>query len=1067
MIRFFAAHPTAANLILLGIIVLGLAALPELKRSTFPDLPLDTVEVRTLYKGAAAEDVEEVVCQRLEDALDGLTALDELRCEAREGLAVATVEMREGSPFEQFLADVRTEVEAIRTFPEDVEDPTVEPLGRTDYVAAIAVTGPENPADLKAYAEDLKDRLLRLPAISLIEITGFSDHQIRIEIPESRLRQYGLSLADIADQIQRQNIAHPTGSLETRDADILIRFDGDNRSVEDFRDLVVVAGASGGEVLLGDIARITDRFELDEQKVLFDGKRAALLEVTKNRAEDSLVVMEALQHFLDRERAQAPTGLTLAITRDISSVVRDRLSMLMENGVQGLALVFLAMWLFFGFRYSFWVTMGLPVSFLGTLFAMSVLGYSIDMMTMVGLLIAVGLLMDDAIVISENVAARRRAGDSAFAAAVNGTRQVAPGVIASFVTTICLFGSLVFLKGDLGAILRVMPVILILTLAVSLIEAFLILPNHLAHAMGASGTKPPGRVQRVFEAGFTGLRERVIGPLVDWAVTWRYLALGLILGLLLLCVSLIAGGVLKFMAFPDLDGDVIQARILLPQGTPLAQTQKVIDKVLVGLEQVNEDLTPEQPEQQPLVRHVLLQYATHSDAHETGPHLATLSVDLLSTEIRTHSADAINALWRDKVGRLPDVLSLTYTQAEIGPAGKAVELRLQGDDLMALHQASLELQAWLRRYVGLRDLFDDLRPGKPEMRVRLRPGASALGFNAQSIAAQIRAAYQGTIVEELQIGPEPYEIDVRIRAEDRDSLADLESLFVTNGQGQEAPLPTVAILEPGRGWARIHRVDGQRTVTLQADIDTRIANAAEIVADTQKRFIPGLLERYPGLRLDVQGQNAKAAKTGGSLGRNFLIGLIGIYLLLAYQFRSYVEPVAVMTAIPLALIGVVLGHLLMGYSLSMPSMMGLASLAGVVVNDSILLVSFIKQRRRDGESTLEAAPKAARQRFRAIMLTSITTALGVTPLLLEQSLQAQIMIPLAISLAFGLTTATLISLLLVPATYAILDDFGLVEAVGTKEKDEKERDGAGGGAGEGAALAAEAEPQPQPQPTLP
>ncbi|MCG8512282.1 MAG: efflux RND transporter permease subunit [Rhodospirillales bacterium] len=1025
MIRFFAAHRTAANLLVLAFMTLGLTAMPKVKRETLPDIAPREIEVRIVYPGATAEDVENAVCQRIEDAVEGVENRYETRCESREGLAIGTIEMIEGSDFDRFLNDIKTEVEAIDNFPDEAEVPIIKQLGMFDFVATIAMTGPMSVPHLKAYAEDMKDRLLLLDEISQVDISGFSEHQIRIEIPSTTLRQYGLSVSEIADVISGQSLDLPAGTVETQGADVLIRFDDERANPIDFENLIVVAGDTGSEVRLGDIATITNRFELDEDKVLFDGRRAAYLTVKKTKADDTLSVIDAVVDFLDRERQVAPPTMKFEITQNISSIVRDRLNMLMVNGFQGLVLVFLTMWLVFSFKFSFWVAAALPVSFLGAIFGMHMIGYSFDMLSMVGLLIAVGLLVDDAIVIAENIASHVARGKPYLQATVDGINEVKFGVIASFLTTVCVFGALAFMKGDIGAVLRVMPVVLILTLGVSLIEAFLVLPHHLAHAMKDVGKKEPPRFRRMLEDSIAWLRDRVIGRIVDVAIEWRYLSVGLILALLLTSVSMIAGGNLKFVAFPDLDGDSAQARILLPQGTPLSRTEAVVARLVNEMQKINQELTPGQPEGQPLVEHIGVQFNRNDDAFESGPHVATITADLLSAEIRSTKLDDLLNLWRERVGVLPDVLNVKYSGLEIGIAGLPIDIRLMGKDLNRLKAASMELQAWLNSYTGVLDLNDDLRPGKPEVRVRLREGAKALGLDARGIASQIRAAFHGKTADEIQVGPESIEIDVQLDSADQDSLADLEYFYVTTRSGSRVPLSAAATLNYGRGYARIHRIDGRRTVTIQGDVDTLITNSKEIITETKNRFLPEFQQRFPDVTISFEGQEKETAKTGASIRDGAIIGLIGIYILLGFLFRSYIEPFIVIAAVPLTLVGVVWGHLAMGINLAMPSMMGFASLAGVIVNNSILLMEFIRIGRRDGMSAADAARFASRRRFRSILLTSATTIMGLLPLLLEKSLQAQILIPLVTSLAFGLFAGTVLVLFAVPALYTIFDDFGL------------------------------------------
>jgi len=1029
MIAWFARHQTAANLLMAAIMILGLVSLSGLQRETFPEIENEQVQISVVYKGATAEEVEDAVCRRIEDALETITDLDEMRCDAREGIGTATAVKLEGADMVRFLDDVKSEVDAIDDFPDQTEQPVIEELGRTDAVISVAVTGPEDPVALKAYAEDLKDRMKSETGAADVTVNGFSDHHIRIELPAWRLRQYGLSAREIADAVGRHSVGSPAGRLEGGDEDLLLRFDDQRKSAEAFDDLVVISGSTGAAIRLGEIATITDRFDRDEEKILFNGKRAAVLDVAKTRAQDILTMLGAVKRFVAEEQERAPHGVQLTLTQDRASVVQDRLDMLVRNGAQGLLLVFLILWLFFSFRYSFWVTMGLPVSFLGALFLLPQIGVTINMISMVGLLIGVGLLMDDAIVIAENIAARMAKGDPPARAAVDGVTQVLPGIMSSFATTLLVFGSLAFITGHIGQILRVMPMVLIIVISVSLLEAFWVLPHHLNHSLARMKRKQPSRFRRGFERGFERLRENWFGPLLDKAVDFRYMTLGIVIMLLIFAVAMPAGGKLKFVGFPDLEGDVVEARILLPQGTPLARTEQLVQRMTEALQRVNEQFKPRQPDGRDLVQNVTVIFGQNPDAYESGPHLARVVADLLSAEVRDAPLDDFRNAWREEVGELADVIAVKYTEPVIGPGGRPIDLRLLGYDLERLKAASNELQAWLSDYAGVQDLSDDLRPGKREYRLRLKPGAGVLGLDARMVADQVRGAFQGIKVDEFPVGPETYEVNLRLVADDRAGPWDLDDFTVTGPNGALVPLSVVAEIEEVRGWARIHRVDGHRAVTVQGDVDRDLANAQELLGLARSEFIPRLLERYPDIRFDVQGESKESAETGQSIVRNVLLGLIGVYMLLALQFRGYLAPLTVMLVIPTALIGVVFGHLALGLDLTMPSIVGMASLFGVVVNDSILLVVFIRDARDRGMAVTAAAKQAARARFRPILLTSITTVAGLTPLLLEKSLQAQILIPLAASLAFGLAAATIAALFLVPAVYAILDDFGWLGAL--------------------------------------
>ena len=1032
MIRFFGAHPTASNLLMLLLLAMGVFTLTNLRRETFPDFRPSEVEIRVIYPGATAEEIEEAICQRVEDAIDSVRFVDEIISEAREGIGIITVEMEDGADFITFKDEIDTAVSAIDDFPPDAEDPVINQLHTTDLVLALLVSGPMSAPDLKAHCEDLKERLQALPQISLVDIQGFADHQLRVELSALALMQHGLSVASVADIITRQNVDLPAGLIETRERDLLVRFTDERGTVGSLADLVILAEPGGAELRVRDLGRVVDLFEQAEDQVTVDGHRAGMMLIRKTKNQDIIRVATAVKDFVADERLRRPQ-VDLEITQDGSTLVADRLRMLTRNAVQGIVLIFAVMWCFFNVRLSFWVVMSLPVSFFGAFFFLPMLGLTINMLTMVGLLLALGLLMDDGIVIAENIATHRARGKPAMQAAVDGIGEVSGGVFSSFMTTVCVLGPLAALEGDIGKVLKVVPMILILVLAVSLIEAFLILPAHMAHSLHASDPKRVNPFRKRFDAVIDWVRERVVGRLVDLAIAWRYLWLGCVICVFLISLGLVAGGVVRFQAFPDLDGDVLVARVLMPPGTPLAHTEATVRQITSALDQVNEQFRPRQPERQDLVKFVYTQYNRNDDAFETGPHVATVFVDLLNAEARDGRLDDIIQTWRENVGDLPDALSVVYSEPSLGPAGRAIEIRLFGDDLSRLQTAAHEMSAWLSEFVGVYNLAVDVRRGKQELRIRLREGAFGLGLDAASMARQLRGAYQGLTADEIQVGSEAYEIDVQLSAGDQDSMADLENFRCTLPDGSLVPISAVAEIERGAGFSRIARVNGRRTVTLRGDLDPRQTNTVQVVVGLQRQFIPDLTKRFPEIDVAYEGEIKNAQVTQGSMRRGILIGLLGVFLLLSFQFRSYVEPLIVMVAIPLALIGVVWGHILLGLDLSMPSVLGFLSLAGVVVNDSILLVLFLKMRRAEGRGAAESAAQASRQRFRAITITSLTTIAGLMPLLAERSLQAQVLIPLAVSIVFGLLASTVLVLLVIPSLYVILDELGLSAKVRVEE----------------------------------
>lgn len=1031
MIRYFASHPTAANLLMIGMMLLGLIALPKLQRDTFPIIPATEVSIRIPYPGSTPADVENVVCQRIEEAMDNVSGLKELRCDARENLALITVERHEETNMDTFFNDIKTRYDSISTFPPKVERAAIEITERIATVASIMISGDISPTQLKRYADKVKSRIKRDKRIAQVVIKGFSNQDISIEIPAYNLKRYGLGVADIAAVIETQSIDVPAGVMQTPDKDVLVRFSGERKSPVDFKNLTVHSSATGGDIKLGDIAKIKKVFDKPEDKIIFNDKRAALLEISKTYTQDSLRVMQAIEENLKRERKMTPKGIKLEVSQNVTTNIKDRLRILAENGLQGLLLVFLSMWAFFSFRYSFWVSMGLPVSFLGAIFCMQVLGYTINMMTMVALLVALGLIMDDAIVIAENIATRIHQGKDALEAAVEGTKQVLPGVLSSFFTTAVIVGPLAFMSGRMGAVLEYIPAVLLITLAISLIEAFLILPAHMYHSLKHAHKSRPSRVHQWINNVFDYLRDKIFGRLISASIKLPYLTLGLIIALLLFSFAMLPGGMLKYRAFPQLESDTIQARILFPQGTPLKQTEKTVETIVTALKKTDDEYSKQQLNEQRLVQSITVLYNNNISAYETGAHVATVSADLLSAGTRNGNIPDILSSWRKLSNKLsgghPDVIALKFTDKERGVAGKAIDIRLHSNKPEMLKKASLELQQWLRSFDGVLDLSDDFRPGKPEYQIQLREGVNTFGINAQSISREVRAAIHGVTQLDVVRGQNTYDVSVRLSPKDRNSLEDLKTLSIRLPDGRRIALDSVADIQQVRGYARLHRVNGQRTVTVQGTLDTEIANAKDIMGITKKKFLPKLKQKYSQLRFSFVGQGKQNALTMASLQRNVLIGLFGVFLILSFQFRSYIQPIAVMLAIPLGFIGVVWGHLLLGLQLSMPSLVGLATLMGIVVNDSILLVTFIKNHWQTSMAISEAVKQAAHDRFRAIFLTSLTTIAGLLPLLLETSTQAQLLIPIVASLTFGLLTATILSLFLIPSCFVIFEDLGWIK----------------------------------------
>ncbi len=1026
MINFFARHPTAANLLMIAMLAVGLMSLGGLRRETFPDALPTEVEVSVLYPGATPEEVDEAIVQRLNEALEGVQHLKEIRSVSLSNRGSATLKMTDRGNYTTFRNEIDNAVNAIDDFPSDAELPIIKRLNSRDPVLDILVEAELSPRALKSYCEELKDRLLASPTISDVKISGFADRVMRVEVSREALLRHGLSPTAVAASIANQSLNLPAGKIEGVE-NTLVRVQEEKDTAEELEDLVVSGVRGRAEVRIRDVGRVVDEFLNEEDSIAVDGKRSAVLQVQKAKTEDSLRVAAEAKALIAAEEISFP-GVRLTVINDQSTLVTERISLLVKNGVQGCILVFLVMWMFFNTRLSFWVVFSLPVSFLAAFALVPSVGLTINMLTMIGLLMAIGVLMDDGIVIAENIARRKSEGEPAMTAAVNGVKEVGGGVFSSFLTTCCVLGPLIFLTGEIGRILRVLPMMLLLVLAMSLIEAYLILPAHLGHSLLHQDDARRSRIRSRIESWIDFGRD-LLGVVVGAAIRWRYATAGITAMVFLLSIGLILGGLVRGQVFPPLEGDSMVARVLMQAGTPLERTKEVVAQVEQGLNTTNATFKPNQPNQRDLVETTYVRFNENQEAKETGPHVATVSVDLLTNELRNGRIVDILQTWREAVGVIPDAQSLTFDEPTVGPGGRAIEIELSGLPLETLDHISAEIQDYLRTFDGVFNLSDDTRRGEREARVQLRPGAVGLGITAVELGRQLRGSFQGLLSDQLQIAGEGYDVEVRFAQSDRTSIADLEDFRVSLPSGQSVPLSDVATLTWDRGWSRIGRMNGQKVINVLGSVNTRQTNTLAILNELQTEKMEALKQQHPGLQVGFRGEAEKGAETGTSLGRAAIIGCLGVFIILSYQFRSYAEPFVVMSAIPFAFVGVVWGHFAFGMSLSLPSIMGYASLAGIVVNDSILLMLFMKAKIAEGVDVSAAAREASRTRFRAVMITSLTTIVGLMPLLFEKSLQAQVLIPIAISICFGLLASTLLVLLVLPPLYVIFADFGLTQKI--------------------------------------
>lgn len=1016
MIRWFVGHPVAANLLMGMICLLGIAFAPELKRETFPEITPSTVAVRVAYPGASARDVDEEICAPLEDALSGTTGLVELTCLSTDGLAAASAELEEGGNRIEFYNDVFSAVSGINDFPADAETPSVKLGGRSDLIAMLAVSGIDSTQGLKEYADLLSDKLQSVDGVTEALVAGITDRELRVTFDEHALRRFQLSARDIVAAINARSLRQPLGEVQTHSGGLVLRYADARRSVTELQDLILLQTVSGSIVRLGDLAtiRIVDADENIQSFI--NGRQAAILYVNKASEADALRTFERVEAVLEQERAKYPAPFDITITFNMTDLVKERLTLILKNTGMGLILVFGTMWLFFSLRDALWISASLPVSFLGTMFLMQALGLSINMITLVALLMAVGLIMDDSIVIAENISRRRQRHPGPDAAA-RGTLEVFPGVASSFLTTACVFGPLMFLSGDMGRILQFIPMVLLLTLALSLVEGFLILPHHLAHGgSAASGTARPRLAERLLDR----VKENAVIPLAAALVRVRYLTVGSVIAALVLSVGLVTSGQVKVTGFPAIEGDTIQARISLTSGISRQRMVDTVTQLTEALERVNQRLSPRTEAAAPLVERVLVQYATNADVIDNGSNTATIVVDLLTSARRNIAADEVLRLWRQEAGAIPDLVQSSFAQAELGPGGADLEVEIYGRDLARVEAAAGEILSALIAQPAVHEAFQDFYGGRREVQLSLNEYGYSVGLTPQSLADQLRSAFAGSQTDSFRTGVSSVAVQVQLG----DSISDLsrlENFPVSVGNGAQTSLVSIADLSLTRSYPAITRKNGLAMARVIGQIDPAGATSSQIAALVETEIWPAIQGRYPDIEIANGGAAADQAKSQSSMLSKLLIGLAGVFMVLAFQFRSYTLPLVVMLSIPFALIGTIVGHWIMGIDLAMPSFIGFASLAGIVVNNAILFLTFFQTHLR-GDDHVAAALDAVRARFRPILLSTGTTVVGLLPLISDSSPQVQIMIPLVVAVAAGLVASMVLVVLVLPSLLSIYFD---------------------------------------------
>ena len=1035
ILGWFASNHVAANLLMLIIIVAGSMAIFSAKLEVFPEMNLDIITITVPYLGASPEDVEDGVCVRVEEAIAAIDGIKRITSTAGEGSGMVFVEVEEYADSSEVLDDVKAAVDRIITFPVETEKPIIAELNTSFSVMTVVVFGDIPEKTLRIMAEQIRDELTAKQNISQVNIAGVRPYEISIEVPEENLRRYNLTFDRIAMMVRDSSRDTPAGSIKTTGGETLLRTVGQKYYGSEFEDITIFTRNDGTTVKLSDIATVKDDFQDVDLYSGFDGRRAALIQVSRTGEQDALDIARTVKKYVEQKKQSLPEGVSVSVWQDETEYLKDRLDLLKRNAYVGLVLVFLCLTLFLNMRLAFWTTMGIPISFLGAFYLIPFFDVSINMISLFAFIMCLGLVVDDAIVVGENIFAYRQQGFNRTEAAIKGVREMAMPVTLAVLTTMFTFIPLAYTLGIMGKILRVLPIVVVSVLGISLVEALLILPAHLSSTRSWNKYFLVRITDKINKVTHKLLDWFVFGPfirLVERAVKWRYVTLGVGIAIFLITVGIIAGGYIEFVFFDTIEADNMLAELTMPLGTPFEQTQEVIEKVEQAAFDVIEEYDSQRPEKPSLMKHAATTIGAHPTTSRGGPvqvdlgsasqsHLAEVNVELLGSEYRDISSVDVGNRWRDLVGEIPGVSSLTFT-SEFVMTGNAIEVELSHNDYDVLLAASERFQEMLRNYVGVTDISDDFEPGKTELKFKLKDTGRSLGLTLSNLAHQIRQGFYGDEIQRIQRGRDDIRVMLRYPEDERKSMADLENMRIRTPDGTQIPFNLIADIQYGRGYSSITRVDRKRVISVSASVDEAVANSRQINKKLEKIDLPKLMSEFSGLEYRFGGEQREMQESLGSLVPNFSVALLAIFALLAVQFRSYSQPIIVMSAIPFGIVGATLGHLLMGYNLGLMSMFGIVALSGIVVNDSLIIIDLINRERSGGIELSQVLRDCATRRFRPIMLTTLTTFCGLLPMITERSLQARFLIPMAISLAFGVMFATCITLLLVPSLYMILED---------------------------------------------
>ena len=1019
---------------MVGVIVVGAMTVGTLKQEVVPMVEMQAAVISVIYPGAAPLEVEQGVCLPIERAVQGLSGVDKVNSTAKENIGVVTVEFLEGVDRNDIVNDVKTAVDAIDNFPQDSERPQVKLLDMIGKVMDVVIWGDTSHSELRKATNIVESQLLAHPGITLVSLSNAPPFQISIEVEQSMLNRYQLSFDEITAAIQSSSVDIPGGSLLADSGEILLRSNGQAYDRKDLEKIVIRNNGNGGSLLLKDIANIKDGFAETEQFNRFNSKPATILSVFRVGNQETLVLADYVNEALDKAKAKLPEGVHLSIKSDDTKILNSRLDLMLRNGKAGLMLVLIALAFFLRLRVALWTTIGIPIAFLGAILLMPWFDVSINLISLFGFIVVLGIVVDDAIVVAENIHEKRRSGMDGLRAAIEGAQEMSKPVIFAVLTTITAFIPMLFMPGSMGKFARNIPLIVIAVLIFSLVEALLILPAHLRYLpLETKDDKPGpwGKVQGAADRSVEFMINKLYRPVLGWAMPNRYLLMGISVAALVSTIGYVSSGRVNFNFFPQIEADDVIVDIQMPLGVPVSQTENAIMRVesaakLLQTELFNADGLPiiesittavgAQP-----TKFKQQQMGGGTGDNSSGAHLAEVHLELLGAEFRQITGNEIIERLSAKVGPIAGAENVSYSADLISSPGD-IDLRVTGRDLDEILSVSKQLQTDLQKIAGVRLVSDTYQVGKRELNIELLPQGEALGLSLGSVGRQIRQAYYGSLVQSFQRDSDEVEMYVRLPREARESLYSLNTMLINTPSGSRVPLSYVASIGEGRGAAQIDRYSRMRSIRVQAQIDKRATSPDSVLSKLNERSIPALRSRYPEIEISLAGQQEEQKEFMGSLQRTNLLALLAIFILLAIPLSSYIQPLIIMSAIPFGMIGAIAGHVILGYDLSMFSLIGVVALSGIVINDSLVMIDLINRMRANGSSVFDAVMQSGTRRFRAIMLTTLTTFLGLTPLLLEKSIQAKFLIPMAISVAFGVVFATIITLLIVPSLYMIVED---------------------------------------------